>query len=136
MYTKHRIYLDNCCFNRPYDDQSYLYVQMETEAKLFIQQAILNNMFELVWSYILDFENSANPYQNRKETISKWKKIAKLDISASETILSCGKDLMQKGIKKKDALHIACAIEAQCNHFLSTDKKLLRLELDTIIVIN
>ena len=34
----YRIYLDNCCFNRPYDDQSYLIVHLETEAKLFIQK--------------------------------------------------------------------------------------------------
>ncbi len=28
---KYRIYLDNCCFNRPYDDQAHLLVQLETE---------------------------------------------------------------------------------------------------------
>jgi hypothetical protein len=50
---EYRLYMDNCCFNRPYDDQSHLIVQWETEAKLFIQQAILQNKFELVWSYIL-----------------------------------------------------------------------------------
>ena len=27
-----RIYLDNCCYNRPYDDQSYLNVSLETQA--------------------------------------------------------------------------------------------------------
>jgi len=35
---KTRLYLDNCCFNRPYDDQSNLLNRMETEAKLFIQE--------------------------------------------------------------------------------------------------
>ena len=28
-----RLYLDNCCFNRPYDDQSSLPVYLETQAK-------------------------------------------------------------------------------------------------------
>ena len=32
-----RVYLDNCCFNRPFDDQSQLRIRLETEAKLDIQ---------------------------------------------------------------------------------------------------
>lgn len=31
---KYRIYLDNCCFNRPYDDQTQAKVLFETQAKL------------------------------------------------------------------------------------------------------
>lgn len=32
-----RIYLDNCCYNRPYDEQGQLRIRLETEAKLRIQ---------------------------------------------------------------------------------------------------
>ena len=53
-----RIYLDNCTFNRPFDDQNQLRIKLETEAKLYIQQGILNGLFELVWSYILEYENN------------------------------------------------------------------------------
>ena len=35
-----RIYLDMCCYNRPYDDQSQLKISMETQAKLHIQTLI------------------------------------------------------------------------------------------------
>jgi hypothetical protein len=35
-----RVYLDNCCFNRPFDDQSQARVRLEAEAKLEIQQRI------------------------------------------------------------------------------------------------
>jgi hypothetical protein len=38
-----RLYLDNCAFNRPFDDQNQLKIKLETEAKLFIQQGKLNN---------------------------------------------------------------------------------------------
>ena len=34
------IYLDNCCFNRPFDDQKQIRIQIETEAKLYIQREI------------------------------------------------------------------------------------------------
>ena len=29
-----RVYLDNCCYNRPFDDQNQLKVRLETIAKL------------------------------------------------------------------------------------------------------
>lgn len=35
-----RIYLDMCCYNRPYDDQSQLKVALETQSKLHIQHLI------------------------------------------------------------------------------------------------
>ena len=30
-----RVYLDNCCYNRPFDEQTQLKVRLETEAKTF-----------------------------------------------------------------------------------------------------
>jgi len=35
---KNRLYLDNCSFNRPYDDQSLLKNYIEAEAKTYIQK--------------------------------------------------------------------------------------------------
>jgi len=35
-----RVYLDNCCYNRPYDDQTQMRINLETQAKLYIQQLI------------------------------------------------------------------------------------------------
>ena len=32
--NKAKVYLDNCCFNRPYDNQGNLLIHLETEAKL------------------------------------------------------------------------------------------------------
>ncbi|MDR2927306.1 MAG: PIN domain-containing protein [Cytophagaceae bacterium] len=69
-----------------------------------------------------------------KHAIAKWQKIATVDVDVSETIVNKGKDIMLKGIKKKDALHIACAIEAKCTCFLTTDKKLLRTTFNEITV--
>lgn len=37
---KYTIYLDLCCFNRPYDDQTFQRIYLETEAKLFVQEQI------------------------------------------------------------------------------------------------
>jgi hypothetical protein len=85
---KERLYLDNCSFNRPYDDQLLLKNYLESEAKLYIQKEILNGTYELVWSYIMDYEISFNPFSDRKNQITKWKKIAKIDIDVSEDIVN------------------------------------------------
>ena len=65
-----RVYLDNCCWNRPFDDQAQVRVRLETEAKLEIQRRIKEGEIELAWSYILDYENQANPFEERREAIA------------------------------------------------------------------
>jgi hypothetical protein len=56
-----KIYLDHYAYNRPFDDQSNIKNQLETIAKLYIQDQIKQGKYELVWSYMSDFENSNNP---------------------------------------------------------------------------
>ena len=82
-----KIYLDNCCFNRPFDDQSQIRIRLESEAKLEIQEEIRAGKVQLIWSYILDYENNKNPYQERKERIKGWKKYAAQDIQESSELI-------------------------------------------------
>ena len=44
-----RVYLDNCCYSRPFDDQSQLRVRLEIEAKLEIQSQMRLGVLEYVW---------------------------------------------------------------------------------------
>lgn len=68
------IYLDNCCFNRPFDDQKQIRIQIETEAKLFIQEEIANGNYRLAWSFMLDYENAANPFPEKERSHSQLAK--------------------------------------------------------------
>jgi len=133
---KTRLYLDNCCFNRPYDDQTNLNIRLEAEAKLFIQNEIIKGNYELTWSFMMDYEITANPFYDRQLAFIKWKKIAVLDIDPTERILLKGREIMQNNIKQKDALHIACAIKAECDYFFTTDKKVLNKNIPEIKLIN
>jgi len=133
---KKRVYLDNCCFNRPYDEQTDLKVHLEAEAKMFVQNEILNKTLELAWSFMMDYEISSNPFQDRRMAFLRWKNIAVVDIDPIEEILRKGQTLVQKRIKKKDALHIACAIAAKCDYFLTTDKRILNKNIQEITLIN
>ncbi len=120
------IYLDNCSFNRPFDDQKQIRVRIETEAKLFIQEQIIKGSVKLAWSYILDYENSANPFIERKETIDNWKKYAISDTKETSKILSIAEELFNTGLKSKDALHVACAVELKCKYFVTTDRIIIK----------
>jgi predicted nucleic acid-binding protein len=133
-----RIYLDNCCFNRPFDRQASIKVKLETDAKIFVQLSIKKGKIELAWSYILDFENEANPFKERKNIIAQWKNLTVIDIAENYNVLSKATKFANTGIKAKDALHIACAIEAGCKYFLTTDDGILKktFEVNEIIVIN
>lgn len=121
-----RVYLDNCSFNRPFDDQNQMRIRLESEAKLYIQTKIRQDEIELVWSYILEYENKQNPFEERKSAIEKWKFIAKVDINETKTLLLTAKSLVGQGVKPKDALHVASAIEGNADYFLTTDDKILK----------
>lgn len=121
-----KIYLDNCCFNRPFDDQSQLRILLESEAKLKIQENIRLSKYKLVWSYILDYENSKNPFRERREQIIKWKRYSLDDINEDVELLKISTAIMKKGIKKIDSLHIACAIKANADYFLTTDDSVIK----------
>lgn len=131
-----KLYLDNCCFNRPYDDQSQLKIYLESQAKLAIQQMVLSGHHTIVWSSILEYENMQNPYDIRKDAIKQWKDLACEYIHENNDILTFAESLSQKGIKAKDALHIACARDAKCDYFITTDKKLLNTHVQGIHIIN
>jgi len=133
-----KIYLDNCCFNRPFDDQSQVRIRIETEAKLYVQQQIEEGNLLLVWSYILDFENAANPYDIRKRSIKQWKNKAVEFVSETDNILRIAENIASLNIKAKDALHIACAIECNCNYFITTDDEIIKKSatMDQMVVCN
>jgi predicted nucleic acid-binding protein len=128
---KPKIYLDNCTFNRPFDDQARLEIKFEAEAKLHIQEMIRSGTLDLVWSYILEYENAQNPFPFRRYTIYQWKKIAKQNVLENNDIIKKAEELEEKGLKAKDALHVACAMVARAEYFITTDKEILKKMKDS-----
>ena len=139
-HPKLRIYLDNCCFNRPYDDQSQLRISLETQAKLYIQGLILSDRFELASSYMLDYECSRNPYEMRRTTIRSFldkNTVVYLDEeNYKEKVDELAKEITATGVKSADAIHTACAILAKCDYFLTTDDRLLKYKSERIEIID
>ncbi len=132
-----KIYLDNCCYNRPFDNQNQMKIFMESQAKLYIQSQIRDEVYELVWSYVLEYENAKNPYIDKREAIAPWRNIADENVSEeNEAILQYAENLTSYGIKTYDALHIACAVYAKCDYYITTDTKLLKTKLKEIKIVN
>lgn len=131
-----KIYLDNCSYNRPFDNQSQMRIRLETESKLYIQACIREKKYSLVWSYMLDYENDDNPYEEKRKAISVWREIANDYCPSSDDILSLGLEIMKYGIKSKDALHLACAVKSHCEYFITTDNRLTNKNITGIRIIN
>ena len=131
-----KVYLDNCCFNRPFDDQASLIVSMETEAKLYVQDLIRQGELQLCWSFVLDYENGMNPFDEVRNRIAAWKSLAYDDCSLTDEVSSKAMQLMSIGLRQMDASHIACALYLGADYFLTTDKKVLNKRVTGIPIIN
>lgn len=124
-----RIYLDTCCYNRPYDNTLQLTVRLEAQCKLHIQELAKSHSIELVSSYMLYYECSKIPNDIRRENIEDYiKRYATIHVGDDRRpiIEEMAEGIMQTGVKFKDACHVASAIYAQCDCFISTDKRLLK----------
>jgi len=125
-----------CCFNRPYDDQLHPIIRIETEAKLLIQSEVLKGNMDLVWSFIIHYENNDNPFVDKKKQIALWESKSASIVTFNHEIQLQAESIMKLGIKTKDSLHIACAISANADAFITTDRKLLNKHVNGIIITN
>ena len=118
-----RIYLDVCCLNRPFDDQTQEKIHLETEAVLII---LSSQRWELVGSDIIDFEISRIPDIERKKKVELLtQKILKKQ-QISPELIQRAKLIEQKGIKALDALHIASAELLQSDYMITTDNEVVK----------
>ena len=91
-----------------------------------LQDLVSRRKVELLWSYVLDYENSLSPFQDRSVAISKWRNMATERILASDGVLDRARELQGFGINVHDALHIACAIVGRAEIIVTTDDRLIR----------
>ena len=134
-----KIYLDNCCYNRPYDDQSQIRISLEAQAKIYIQTMIETGNFKLVSSYMLIYENSRNRIETKRKAIEQFIKdntAIYIDDSYSEEVEHVAIEIQKNGVKSADAIHVACAILAKCDFFITTDDRLLKYKSDLISIVD
>lgn len=74
----------------------------------------------------MDFENEANPFEQRRLAIHGWKNYASVDTDETKELIEKAERFQQMGIKNKDSIHLACAISMQCEYLLTTDDELIK----------
>jgi predicted nucleic acid-binding protein len=123
-----KIYFDNCSYSRPFDNQQQMRIFLETQAKLHIQKLIINGSLQLAVSYVSRYENGNSPYTRNRTAIERFFENAAtvVDIDRAAAVESRANEIMKCGVKAKDALHIACAVEADCDFFITTDDGILK----------
>ncbi len=110
-------------------------IYLETQAKLYIQELIKQKKLKLVTSYVLDYENSRNRSSQKRMAIEKFMEdYATFYVSNrnENRIKEYATTIMETGVKEKDAYHVACAILAECEYFITTDDRLLKYQSENI----
>jgi len=93
----------------------------------------------LTSSFILYSEIIDNPSEYKRNSILRFVDSYAREYVSSEIttkVSPVADDIMKTGIKAFDAAHIACAIAAGCDYFITTDKRILRYKTDRIKIVN
>ena len=122
------VYLDTCCLNRPWDDQTQPRIRLESEAVLAVLAAVETRRgVEWLGSAAVLGEVTRNPDPDRRrralrllELTTRWARIAPEDDVRGEALAQ------RAGLTAFDALHDARAERGGADVLLTTDDRFLR----------
>lgn len=131
------IYMDACCLNRPFDDQTQDKIRIESDAILAILSYCLSGEWQLISSEVLDYEIDSMLDKWKKSKVKQLCKLATDKIVLNDIIKKRAIELQTHGIKAFDSLHLASAEHTKVDVFLTTDRKLLNaaIKLNMSIII-
>ncbi len=86
--------------------------------KVYLDNCTFNRPFDAQESVEVKFEAEAK--------IQFKKKVAELKVAECKKVIEEALKLQNLGLKSKDALHVACAVKAGADYFITTDKELLK----------
>ena len=121
-----RVYLDTCCFNRPFDDQEQLRVRLESRAILIVVESVLRGDCALIGSDAIDAELAAIRDPKRRRRVMKLARAATEHVSIDAGGSRRQQLLEGMGFGVYDSVHIACAEAAGADVLLTTDDALIR----------
>ena len=122
-----KIYLDTCCLNRPFDDQTQERIRLESEAVLAILSRIEKGEWDWIGSEVLTDEIEQTPDTQKLSRARLLSDFIKQNVQIDDAVAERAEKLQKEGFKVFDSLHIACAESAKVDVFLSTDDRLLKL---------
>lgn len=121
-----KIYLDVCCLNRPFDDQSQDRIRLETEAVLLILARFEIEHWLWMSSEVVLDEILQTRDRNRRRRLLDLNAKADVSLIISDSDFERALELVRQGFGDMDSLHLACAEHNNIDVFLTTDDKLMR----------
>ena len=121
-----RIYFDNCCLQRPLDDQTQPRIRVETEAVFSLLAAVQAGDLSLLGSEALDYEVSRIPDEARQTEVLALLSLAVERLEVNDAVEMLALSFEQQGVPAMDAIHLALASAAKADFFCTCDDKLLR----------
>ena len=121
-----KLYLDNCCYNRPFDDLEQEKINLEANAIENIFRKHINKEVEIYKSMAIDFEISKIKSNNKRRQVEDlYDAMELIEIGYSEEIKQRAIELRQYNIKNMDSLHLAFAESKDIDYLITTDRLLI-----------
>jgi predicted nucleic acid-binding protein len=120
-----KIYLDVCCLNRPFDDQTQDRIHLESEAILSILNYSRTAGWSVIGSEAIDFEISKIPDHDKRLMVQILSTVHDARVKVDAEVEQRALELKRVGLRPLDALHVACAEKAKAEVLLTTDDNLL-----------
>lgn len=122
-----RIYLDACCLNRPFDDQSQERIRLEAEAVILILSRLQKGDWHWLGSEVLHFEIEQIPDLERSTRVGVLLRAVHSTVRLENRVVKRGQEMQDMGFHAMDALHLASAEVGNADVFLTTDDHVIRL---------
>lgn len=121
-----RIYFDLCALKRGWDDLGQPRIRAEADAVDGLLQRVRSGILVFIHSPVHHLENDRNTDPQRYTAVRELL----LGFPLIETDLSRlrvrASSLVQSGLSVADALHVAAALAADAEYFVTTDDRLIR----------
>ena len=129
-----KIYMDVCCYNRPFDDQSQDRIQIESNAVLMILNLCQIGKCLIYGSDAIRYEIMNNKDDIKRQKVEKLYSIASEHIVSNLSINSRAKEINATGFGVLDSLHLAYSEHAKVDVFLTTDDALIKKTKSTNVL--
>ena len=95
--------------------------------------------YDLVSSAALEYEVDASPYSSQAQIIRGFiQENASIYVGPGrkDDVDKQAEEITETGVKYYDACHVASAILADCEYFITVDKRLLKYQTDKVRIVN
>lgn len=122
-----KVYLDNCVYNRPFDDQTIERIFIEARAFYIIIKWIEEGKMIIIDSDALEYENGLTSSPDKRRRVKQSLSLAKEYVRLSDFLIERANEIINLGFRDMDALHIAMAEGGKANYFVTCDDDIINV---------